>query len=402
MKTNPPRGMNDRMPDEMRIRDEMERTILDTYRQFGFSRIDTPIPEDAENLLKSDGGDNLNLIFQIMKRGDKLSKALEQQGMLWDLGLRYDLTLPLARFYAAHAQQLPTPFKSIQIGRAYRAERPQKGRFREFTQCDIDILGATDCTAEMELIAVTARALERLSFRDFTVKINDRRVLWRWLESSGIPDQGFASAAVALDKLDKVGLEGVAAELIERGMPTQAVDRIIGDLSAGMTLDVLSERIGTGEEMAELRAILEQTGKIAGDSWNVVFDPTLIRGQGYYTGAVFEIATSEFEGSIAGGGRYDGLIGRFTGKQTPAVGFSIGFERIAALLTEREQKKPPALKLIYAEDTPFSQVFAEAERWADAYAVTVTKQAGNVDKQVRKLKKDGYAVKILGSEDQPE
>ena len=340
MNIKPQKGMQEYLPEAAAQRDRLMNLILETYTASGFTRIYTPGIESAENLDKSDGGDNLNLIFRIMKRGDKLAEALAKNPVdekeLCDLGLRYDLTLPLSRYYANNRNSLPSPFKCIQIDKVYRAERPQRGRLREFVQCDIDILGSDSWCCEIELISVTAKALSKIGIGEFTVRVNDRRVLRNSLLTMGFPEDSLDTVSVSFDKLDKIGADGVAAELREKGMPEEAVNSLSGLLAKGkLTLDDMAQYCSEDakETLEQLRTIIETADKLS-DSYTVEFDPSLVRGQGYYTGTVFEVASKQFGGTVAGGGRYDNLIGRFTGDTVPAVGFSIGFERIFSIVTE--------------------------------------------------------------------
>ena len=334
MKITPVKGTADYLPRQTLLRDYLQGVILDTYRAAGFERIMTPAIEDMENLDKSDGGDNLNLMFKILKRGDKLDAALSAGDYqnLSDLGLRYDLTLPLSRFYAANRAKLPVPFKCIQIDKSYRAERPQKGRMREFVQCDIDILGSDSPLCELELIHTTAAALLKLDIGSFTVKVNDRRILKAALAKLGIPAESADTVCVSLDKWDKIGGDGVAAELAEKGLSPDTIKSLRELLSGGCTLAQVKGICGDMPEAAQLEKLLSDASALSEGKYTVEFDLLLIRGQGYYTGTVFEIQSNQFRGSIAGGGRYDGLVGKFTGENVPAVGFSIGFERIFQIL----------------------------------------------------------------------
>ena len=333
MKIKALKGTRDYLPKQAALREYMEQTILSCYRENGFQRIMTPAIEDIENLDKSDGGENLNLIFRIMKRGDKLEKALADNGELCDMGLRYDLTLPLTRYFSSNRAMLEMPFKCIQLDKVYRAERPQKGRLREFVQCDIDIIGDSSPDCESELITVTAKALQRLDIGNFTVKINDRQVLNAVLKSCGFADDELSSVCISFDKLDKIGEEGVAAELAEKGFAASAVENLRSVLSRlPMSVDDVAEIVGAS--LAErLAGIMESASALFNESCRLEFDLSLVRGQGYYTGTVFEIRSDKFNGAVAGGGRYDNLIGKFIGESVPACGFSIGFERIFEILS---------------------------------------------------------------------
>ncbi len=397
MKTNPPKGMRDYLPEEMRLRDYVQGKILETYRASGFERISTPILEDMENLDKSDGGDNLNLIFKVLKRGDKLDAALAsgEEKALSDMGLRYDLTLPLSRYYAANRAKLPAPFKVIQTDRVFRAERPQKGRMREFVQCDIDILGDDSINAEIELIDVTARALLAIGFADFTVNINDRRMLRGMLSAMGFAAEQLDSVCITFDKMDKIGADGVRDELLEKGFPAAAVDALVRFLQEG---DFSIERVASlleDKSLADkLLAIIKTVRGLSDGKYGIAYAPSLVRGQGYYTGVVFEITCAAFSGAVAGGGRYDGMIGKFIGQDVPAVGFSIGFERICGILLEQGFAVPAATKLalLYRPEDDFADVLKKAQRLRADYAVTVLPQAKKLGKQLGALEGAGFAA----------
>ena len=395
MKINPVKGMRDYLPEEMRIRDYVQGKILETYRSSGFERISTPILEDMENLDKSDGGDNLNLIFKVMKRGDKLEEALKSgdEKELSDMGLRYDLTLPLSRFYSANRDSLPTPFKVIQTDRVFRAERPQKGRMREFVQCDIDILGDESCEAEIELIDVTARALMNIGFDGFTVNINDRRMLRGALCNMGFAPETLDSVCISFDKMDKIGAEGVRDELKEKEFPETAVQALYEFMLKGdITVEDMKKLLTDTQAADNLQYIIDTATRLSGGKYAVQYAPSLVRGQGYYTGCVFEITCDAFKGAIAGGGRYDGMVGKFLGVQVPAVGFSIGFERICGILAENKYSVPRSKKiaLLYLPEAPFDEVLAKAAKLRESYSVTVLKQAKKLGKQFGTLQNAGY------------
>lgn len=395
MKITPVKGTNDYLPAQTALRDRLQAAILAVYRAAGYDRITTPILEDIENLDKSEGGENLNLIFKVMKRGDKLESALEKgaYGELADMGLRYDLTLPLCRYYANNRAHLPTPFKCIQTDRVYRAERPQKGRLREFVQCDIDVLGDSGSDCEIELIATTAKALLTVGFEGFTVKVNDRRVLRSVLTVCGFEEEKFDSVCISLDKLDKIGAEGVKEELLAKGCSSDAVEKLLSLFKEQVTLERALSFIGDEcPEGSRLAGILESSLRLAGGRYNVVFDLTLIRGQGYYTGTVFEIALPGYPGAIAGGGRYDHLVGKFIGEQVPAVGFSIGFERIFGILQEQGGDvmggARPRLAVIY--EGSFADAYEQAEKMRDRYDCTLFTKPKKVGKLLSNLEKSGY------------
>ena len=341
MKVTSVKGTNDYLPNEVEIRDYLQNQILSVYKANGFEHITTPILEDIENLDKSDGGENLNLIFKIMKRGDKLDKALESgvtsanENELADMGLRYDLTLPLSRYYANNKDKLTIPMKCIQMDRVYRAERPQKGRLREFVQCDIDIIGSDSTDSEIELILTTTKALDAIGMKNYKVKVNDRRLLRAVLSSFGFEDKDLDSVCITFDKMDKIGLEGVTEELNEKGFSDTAVNNFKVFLSKqDFSLTSIRDMLDDKEPADSLIHIIDSVNEITGNAYDVVFDLSLVRGQGYYTGTVLEVESIDFKGAIAGGGRYDNLIGKFLNENVPAVGFSIGFERIFSILME--------------------------------------------------------------------
>ena len=339
MKITSVKGTNDYLPNEVEIRDYLQERILSVYKENGFEHIITPAIEDIENLDKSDGGENLNLIFKIMKRGDKLDKALAagvtaaNENELADMGLRYDLTLPLSRYYANNKDKLTLPMKCIQIDRVYRAERPQKGRLREFIQCDIDIIGSESTDSEIELILTTTKALDAIGLKNYKVKLNDRRLLRAVLQSFGFAENDLDSVCITFDKMDKIGLTGVVEELTEKGFAKDAVDNFEKFLSEGdFTLESLKSRLEDKTPAESLEHIIDTVNELTGNAFELVFDLSLVRGQGYYTGTVFEVESIDFKGAVAGGGRYDHLIGKFLNEDIPAVGFSIGFERIFGIL----------------------------------------------------------------------
>ena len=338
----PVTGMKDVMPAEMEIRDYCISVIKKTYAEFGFQGIETPCVENIENLTSKSGGDNEKLIFKILKRGEKL--RLENAGSEADLvdgGLRYDLTVPLVRYFSNHENELPMPFKALQMGNVWRADRPQRGRYRQFMQCDIDIFGEPTNLAEIELILATTTTLGKLGFQGFEIRINDRQILKAMAAYSGFPEESYDSVFITLDKMDKIGLEGVEQELLEKGFGGESVDKYLtlyrelekqenGVAYLAETLQgVLEPSVAEG-----LQEIIDSVTATKAADFKMVFDATLVRGMSYYTGTIFEIALPGFGGSCGGGGRYDKMVGKFTGNDVPACGFSIGFERIVLLLTE--------------------------------------------------------------------
>lgn len=340
--------MKDILPKEMAIRNYVMNMIRETYGTFGFSAIETPCVEHIENLCSKQGGENEKLIFKIMKRGEKLKlDTAKTENDLTDSGLRYDLTVPLSRYYSNNVNELPAPFKALQMGNVWRADRPQRGRFRQFMQCDIDILGEPTYLAEIELVLATTTLLGKLDFHNFTIRINDRRILKAMAQYSGFPAESFDTVFIILDKMDKIGIEGVAEELEKEGFAKESIDTYLG-LFREITNDVegvryikekLSDVLDAG--IAEdLETIINTVESVKTADFKMSFDPTLVRGMSYYTGPIFEISMDEFGGSVGGGGRYDEMIGKFTGNNTCACGFSIGFERIVMLLLERGYEIP--------------------------------------------------------------
>ena len=348
LKKKPTTGMKDILPREMEIRDYVIGQIKETYRTFGFQSIETPCVEHIENLNNKQGGENEKLIFKILKRGQKLNlETAETESDLVDGGLRYDLTVPLSRYYANNANELPVPFKALQMGNVWRADRPQRGRFRQFMQCDIDILGEPTYLAEIELVLATTTLLGKLDFQNFTIRINDRRILKAMAQYSGFPAESFDTVFIILDKMDKIGIEGVAEELEKEGFAKESIDTYLG-LFREITNDVegvryIKEKLSDVLEAGiaeDLETIINTVESVKTADFKMSFDPTLVRGMSYYTGPIFEISMDEFGGSVGGGGRYDEMIGKFTGNNTCACGFSIGFERIVMLLLERGYEIP--------------------------------------------------------------
>lgn len=340
--------MKDILPKEMAIRNYVMNMIRETYGTFGFSAIETPCVEHIENLCSKQGGENEKLIFKIMKRGEKLKlDTAKTENDLIDSGLRYDLTVPLSRYYSNNANELPAPFKALQMGNVWRADRPQRGRFRQFMQCDIDILGEGSVLAEIELILATTAMLGKLNFKNFTVCINDRNILKAMAAYSGFQEADYDEVFIILDKMDKIGAEGVAKELEEMGYTRENVDTYL-KLFDEVETDIsgvrhLKEKLGDflNSETAEGMEMIMSSVEAAKEcDFKLKFDPTLVRGQSYYTGTIFEVTMDDFGGSVAGGGRYDKMIGKFTGQDTPACGFSIGFERIVMLLLESGYEVP--------------------------------------------------------------
>ncbi len=401
----PVTGMKDILPSEMRLRDYVTRLVKETYETFGFTPIETPAVEHIENLLSKQGGENEKLIFKILKRGEKLVLTPEtKEEDLADSGLRYDLTLPLSRYYAAHAAELPSPFKALQTGPVWRADRPQKGRFRQFVQCDIDILGEPTNLAEIELITATTTLLGKLDFSDFTVRINDRRILKAMAAYSGFEEKDYDTVFIILDKMDKIGIDGVRSELLASGFSEESVARYMELFGADMTgsdaVMALANKLGEylPEGCAEgLSGIMNSVERVKSADFNIVFDPTLVRGMSYYTGTIFEITMNEFGSSVAGGGRYDEMIGRFTGNKVCACGFSIGFERIITILMDKGYKIPGtrekyAFLIEKGADADFvAHVMEEAaKKRQNGDCVLVSMMNKNKKFQKEQLENDGF------------
>ena len=401
----PVTGMKDIMPEEMQIRDYVINVIKETYGKFGFTPMETPCMENIENLSSKQGGENEKLIFKILKRGEKLSlESAKSESDVVDFGMRYDLTVPLVRYYSNHANELPSPFKALQIGNVWRADKPQKGRYRQFMQCDIDILGEESNLAEIELILATTTTLGRLGFQNFQIRINDRRLLKAMAAYSGFEEKDFDDVFITLDKMDKIGMEGVERELIADGYDSGSVEKYLAlfrDMEASEDrLSFIEEKM-TGffdeEAKAGFREIIESVNTTKDDCFQLVFDPTLVRGMSYYTGTIFEIMMPELGISCGGGGRYDKMVGRFTGKDVPACGFSIGFERIILILMEGGFKVPnQSKKTAYLIEKGVSgdrlcEVIAQAqEERQDGTQVLVARMNKNKKFQKEQLTAQGY------------
>ncbi len=389
----PPKGMRDFLPRDLAMRNRVISKIKEAYVSFGFAEIETPCVDDINLLLSKQGGDNEKLIYKILKRGEKLAAAGD--GDLCDLGLRFDLTLPLARYYANNIGGLPPVFKAIQAGPVFRADRPQKGRYRQFVQCDIDIIGEESVFAETELILATARALQNVGLEGFTIKINDRRILRELLVFCGFESGLHEKALISLDKLDKIGSGGVKEEMLAYA-PANKVEKFLS----------VSEKIASSENgLAACAEILEAAANAARDLERIIsavkavsgakpdFDITLVRGMNYYTGAIFEIYAEGIPYALGGGGRYDKLIGKITGTDVPACGFSIGFERIVDLLAERGAKPVPngcaAIIVPKEQAEQTEKIFAAAQKLREIQSCTVYRKMKNFAYQLKTLSENG-------------
>ena len=403
----PVTGMKDILPEEMKIRDYVIGVIKETYAGFGFTSIDTPCVESLANLNSKQGGENEKLIFKVMKRGEKLNlETAKEENDLTDSGLRYDLTVPLVRYYSNHQNELPSPFKALQMGYVWRADRPQKGRYRQFMQCDIDILGEATNLAEIELILATTTTLGRLGFKGFQVRINDRRMLKAMAAYSGFPEESYDSVFITLDKMDKIGLEGVAEELAKDGFEQSSIDKYL-NLFKGVEgkssidgIKFLAEEIGEfldADVRNNLDEIISSVDSTKSAEFELVFDPTLVRGMSYYTGTIFEVAMPQYGGSCGGGGRYDKMVGKFLGQDTPACGFSIGFERIIMIMMDEGFKIPDEKdKVAFLLEKglggeQLSEIIAEAQKErANGRQVLVVRMNKNKKFQKEQLTAQGY------------
>lgn len=404
----PVNGMKDILPAEMEIRDYVTSVIKDTYRSFGFTPIETPCMENIANLSNKQGGENEKLIFKVLKRGEKLNlETAKEEADVVDFGMRYDLTVPLSRFYANNANDLPSPFKALQIGSVWRADRPQRGRYRQFTQCDIDILGEPSNLAEIELITATTTTIGRLGFKNFEIRINERRILKAMAAYSGFAEEDYDNVFITLDKMDKIGVEGVAEELAKDGYAQESIDKYLGlfklleekkDVAEGVTFladtlgDFLDQEVVTN--MTEIAIAVNATKNA---EFTLVFDPTLVRGMSYYTGTIFEISMPELGAACGGGGRYDKMIGKFTGNDVPACGFSIGFERIILLLMESGFKIPESPKRVaylvekkYPAEKLVDVMKQAKEARENGQQVLVVRMNKNKKFQKEQLAKEGY------------
>ncbi|MBS5955860.1 MAG: histidine--tRNA ligase [Clostridiales bacterium] len=405
LKKKPVTGMKDILPAEMQVREYVMNQIRETYGGFGFHSIETPCVEHIENLSSKQGGDNEKLIFKIMKRGEKLNvEEAKEENDLTDSGLRYDLTVPLSRYYSNNAASLPAPFKSLQMGSVWRADRPQKGRFRQFVQCDIDILGDASRLAEIDLILATTTLLGKIGFKGYTVRINDRNILKGMAAFCGFPEESYDQVFIILDKMDKIGMDGVERELKEAGYEEEKVKKYLSlfesvtrDASGVRSLGETLKGSMDPEQAENLAAIIDSVTGISTCQFSIQFDPTLVRGMSYYTGTIFEIQVDGFPGSVGGGGRYDKMIGKFTGMDTPACGFSIGFERIITILMDEgftvpgSQEKIAFLLEKGVSDEVTNQAMKEAmEERAKGVTVLVSQMNKNKKFQKDSLLKEGY------------
>ncbi|MCI2238018.1 histidine--tRNA ligase [Kineococcus sp. TRM81007] len=393
----PARGMRDILPAEKARREHALRVIREVYRSFGFDEIEAPALEELSRLESGQGGENEKMLFKVLRRGLDADEALKPAEAA-DLGLRFDLTVPLSRYVATNAATLRTPAKLLQIGPVWRAERPQKGRYRQFVQCDIDVVGEAGSVAEVELVTATDTALRRLGLTGTTLRINDREVLTGLLTGCGFAEAEHGSVLITVDKADKIGLDGVMAELRGKGFADGHVANLESALGELLTVTTLSDPAALAAALPDAvpAQAVQRLGEIgaalavSAPELPVVFDVSLVRGMGYYTGPIFEMALSGSGSSIAGGGRYDRMVGRFSGRDLPACGFSIGFERIADHV-HLEDDASRAVALVHAADVPAGDlVRRQREMAAEGYRVALVKQAKRMQPLFDKLVEEGY------------
>lgn len=411
---SPIRGTNDYAPKEAKIREIVRQKILSCYQSNGYNLISTPILENLELLNMSDGGDNLKLMFKTVKRGEKLNLTKENltEADIVEEGLRYDLTVPLARFYANNREKLPTPFKAIQIDYSFRAERPQRGRLRQFTQCDIDVFGDKSINAELDLLKTALDTYQSLGFDNLILKINDRRILNSLILNAGFKVEDISTVCVSLDKMDKVGINGIMMELIEKGMEAENINKLVEELN-----DVVENgfeivhKYGVDEKIvSDLLYLIGTLNELTNNKFEIRFDISIVRGQGYYTGTVFEFYSEGLNSAIGGGGRYDKMVEKMVGIDVPAVGASIGFERISLILLERNAwfENKENLALLYDQDDDIIEVFKTKEELMQRYNVSLYlrpknlksfyEKIGEVASLVTSVKehKEKKEIKILG------
>ena len=380
---NPIRGTYDYMPKVAGFREQVRQAILKNYQKNGYNLIATPVLEHLDFLLSSDGGDNLKLMYKTVKRGDKLNLAKENltEADIVEEGLRYDLTVPLSRFYANNRDSLPMPFKAIQIDSVFRAERPQRGRNRQFVQCDVDVFGDKTINAELELLKTCIDTYELLGFDKLTVRVSDKMLLSTVVTNAGFRAEDIKTVCVTLDKLDKIGVTGVMMELIDKGFDPDQINRLVETIN-DISDNGLSSAVKYGVDqdiINNLDYLLTNLNTLTGDKHDIRFDISIVRGQGYYTGTVYEIYADGFSGAIGGGGRYDEMVGRFSGVSCPAVGYSIGFECVTMLMQERGLANTSKnLALVYDKDDDILQVFKIKEDLKSEYNVSLYPRSKNM------------------------
>lgn len=398
-KSNEPvRGTRDFLPKEMLVREQVKQTILNTYKKYGFMQIGTPVLEDIDNLLGSDGGDNLKLIFKVLKRGEKLdlTKPNLTEKDIVDYGLKYDQTVPLVRMFSNNQNNLPIPFKSIQIDYSFRADRPQRGRLRQFTQCDIDILGDPTINAEIDIINTTAKTFASLGFTGFIAKINDRRILSDIISSCGFMKADESEICISLDKIDKIGFDGVFAELTSKNFSKEQTTKLLKTIETITTTKNFPKALlkaGVREEVVKnLETILDTVNAVSSNGFKAEFDITIVRGQGYYTGIVYEFYMPGFSGACAGGGRYDNMIEKMTGKSIPAVGLGLGFEPTCMLIMERNADviTKQTIAVLYKPEDNYTEVLKYVEALTKEFNASAILTKKNIGHQLETLKQNGF------------
>lgn len=394
--TKPPKGMRDFLPNETSIRQYVTSTIRKAYQQCGFTEIETSLIENLPNLTGGDGGENTKMIFKILKRGDKLKNASTEDNLA-DLGLRFDLTLPLVRYYSNNRNELPTTFKAMQIGHVFRGERPQKGRYRSFMQCDVDIIGESSNIAEIEIIHAVIHALKSIGFPEFILKINDRRLLTAFITQCGFPKETVDNVCISLDKYDKIGSDGVMKELTEKGYEEHICQQLMQKLQS---LTLASIDSYSPESYDNINTIIEA---VEDDHLEVVFDPTLVRGMSYYTGTIYEVHLKGSTMALAGGGRYDKMIGKLSGNDVPAVGFAIGYERIVDHLSAsiNVPKSQKIAVLLRKEDSPKIGISLIDQWTKQGYITSMYQMKKKMGKQLSQLEKAGYDGYLVPGDAQP-
>jgi histidyl-tRNA synthetase len=404
---SPARGMRDLLPADVAVRDHVLESITTVYRRFGYQRIETPALENIDRLQSGEGADNEKLIFEVLRRGlpAELAAGTSLRELV-DLGLRYDLTVPLTRFYGNNHAALPMPFRSLQVGPVWRADRPQRGRYRQFYQCDIDVIGEASILAEAELIEATSAALASIGLTGTTIRVSDRRFLAALAADCGVPESSWDAFFITLDKLDRIGWDGVRSELVELGFDAARVAAVVkkieelADVPAGELAAVLAETVpGLPAQVVEdLSAMASSLARLAAERpLNWQFDPTLVRGMGYYTGQVFEITHPGMSSSVAGGGRYDKLIGRSLGRDVPACGFSLGFERIVDLLSRQLERD--AVAVLVEAEVPVADALAVAREMREVgepgRVVETVRRSGKFGAQLTRLEAAGFRGFVL-------
>ncbi len=395
--TEPVRGTSDYLPSEMRVREHVRSVILNSYKRYGFMQVGTPILEDANLLLGSDGGDNVKLIFKVLKRGEKLdlTKPNLTERDIIDIGLRYDLTVPLVRMFSNNQGKLPVPFKSIQVDYSFRADRPQKGRSRQFIQCDIDILGDPTINAEIDILNTTAKTFVNLDFNEFVIKINDRRILSSLVAYAGFAKDSEPDVCICLDKMDKLSKDELCSEMLSRGYKKENIDKLLSAIEKIKT-GGLVETLNYGADpvvVAEAQTVLDSVNTLAGKNakYKAVYDVSIVRGQGYYTGLVYEVYIDGFRGACGGGGRYNNMVEKMTGKSVPAVGFGLGFEPTCMLYAERHSgQTSKTIAVLYGAQDNITDVLKFIEGFEAGIVGSAIMQKKNIGFQLESLKANGF------------